>query len=161
MRSELVNVLTTTQGVDETEAESRILVLAGDISVPADLVRVRDLVLESESFLLIQMILDRMFITGCTTEWGKLDTLHIISGLPSTSTIYASLGLEMEPISDSSTRSHRFVPKSGKEEDEKRLPRVEELEELREEARRVGEVNMTGVILSVGTFVSILLTKKS
>jgi hypothetical protein len=31
---------------------------------------------------------------------------------------------------------------------------VEELEELAEEARRVGEVNMTGVILSVGTFVS-------
>jgi hypothetical protein len=50
LRSELIDTLTKTQGLAHAEAEDRILVVAGDISVPSDLVRVRDLVLESTSF---------------------------------------------------------------------------------------------------------------
>lgn len=37
-------------------------------------------------------------VRGGVLEWGKLDTLHIISGLPSTQTIYQGVGLELVPV---------------------------------------------------------------
>ena len=78
----------------------------------------------------------------------------------------------MVPVSDSSistssnstSRTHRFVPTSsesadftspGEVEDERALPSLRGLGEMEEEAVRLSAVNMSGVILSVGCFVSL------
>lgn len=102
-------------------------------------------------------------------EWGRLDTLHIISGVPSTQTIYQATGLDMVPLtSDRSTsslshsppksaRTHKFV--TGGERDvpveERSLPENDALKELEEEGMRLAAINMNGVVLSVGCFVSL------
>jgi hypothetical protein len=112
-----------------------------------------------------------MFVLSGTfgIEWSRLDTLHIISGVPSTQTIYQATGLDMVPTtSDRSTssrppsvatpaRTHKFIPggETGASEDERSLPENDALKELEEEGMRLAAINMNGVVLSVGCFVSL------
>ena len=62
----------------------------------------------------------------------------------------------MVPATSSSTsRTHRFVPTSSEgESEEKSLPEKDVLQELEEEGLRLAAINMNGVVLSVGCFVS-------
>ncbi|KAG7562437.1 hypothetical protein FFLO_02111 [Filobasidium floriforme] len=123
--------------------------MTGDISSAEDLIEVREKVVQ---------------------EWGRLDTLHIISGVPSTQTIYQATGLDMVPtISDRSTssrspsvatpaRTHKFVTGGERDVsgDERSLPENDALKELEEEGMRLAAINMNGVVLSVGCFLPLL-----
>lgn len=93
-----------------------ILVQAGDISDVSSMVHLRSLVIDS---------------------WGGFDTLHILSGLPSTQTLLEGCGLD-------------------EGEDKATVEETSEtgLQEMVNEAKRVNDVNCIGVLLSVATFVS-------
>lgn len=182
VQDELVTRLTSERGISPEEARSRVLYMTGDISSAEDLIKVRQKVVQGESriraFLFHLVSFDsvngydfkhtddfRLF-GALGIEWGRLDTLHIISGVPSTQTIYQATGLDMVPAtSQSSTssrsltaRTHKFI--SGGERDvpveERSLPENDALKELEEEGMRLAAINMNGVVLSVGCFVSLV-----
>lgn len=101
-----------------------MLSVVGDVTRPKDLVHIRDTVAEGWSIKVCsETVTDH-------SAWGGLDTLHLISGLPS-----------IQPILDIATTE------SGQ------LPSVEGLENLRDEARRCADVNFTGVTLAIAAFV--------
>lgn len=156
--------------------------MTGDISSAEDLIEVREKVVQGKSqicaFLLHLVSFDsvngydfkhaddlfRVFDAFCV-EWGRLDTLHIISGVPSTQTIYQATGLDMVPVtsqpstssSSPTARTHKFAS-SGERDvsgDERSLPENDALKELEEEGMRLAAINMNGVVLSVGCFVSL------
>lgn len=186
VQDELVTRLTSEKGISSEEARSRVLYMTGDISSAEDLIKVRQKVVQGESriraFLFHLVSFDsvngydfkhaddfRLF-GALGIEWGRLDTLHIISGVPSTQTIYQATGLDMVPTtsnrsasspSPSSTtpaRTHKFVTGGERDVsgDERSLPENDALKELEEEGMRLAAINMNGVVLSVGCFVSLV-----
>lgn len=82
-----------------------------------------------------------LFSTRCAA-WSGLDTLHIISGLPSTQRLMA---LAAGPATASGEA--RSSPDDVS-------PSLAGLERIRDEARRVSDVNEMGVALAVAAFVS-------
>jgi hypothetical protein len=156
--------------------------MTGDISSAEDLIKVREKVVQGKSQIrafLLRLVsvvsinaygsnhADDLRLSGTFgIEWGRLDTLHIISGVPSTQTIYQATGLDMVPAtshpstssSSPTARTHKFAS-SGERDvsgDERSLPENDALKELEEEGMRLAAINMNGVVLSVGCFVSLV-----
>lgn len=94
----------------------------------------------------------------CDLEWQGLDTLHIISGLSSTQTLLEASSVNQVPITSASgqstqvSRHHKFQAQETNE-GELNLPAKEGLQALVEETRRLADVNMVGVAVSVAAFV--------
>ncbi|KAJ9094188.1 hypothetical protein QFC19_008039 [Naganishia cerealis] len=129
------------------DSSNKVLLYAGDICNPDDMIAVRELIVK---------------------EWQGLDTLHIISGLSSTQTLLEVSSVSQTPINPASStsgqtihakRHHQFEALAsasektgGNSEAEFNLPGKEGLHALVEETRRLADVNMTGVAVSVATF---------
>jgi hypothetical protein len=93
------------------------------------------------------------------SEWGGLDTLHILAGVPSTSTLTQLTGMELAPVtSAASTRKNpaqRFTfTSTDTNVADSASPGVDGLDKLAEEARACSEVNYVGTVLALGAFVS-------
>lgn len=89
--------------------------------------------------------------------WGGLDTLHILAGVPSTSTLMQLAGVQLEPASGAQSKknpSQRFVFTSEQGQLGEAGPGEEGLERLAAEARACAEVNYVGTVLALGAFVS-------
>lgn len=89
-------------------------------------------------------------------EWQGLDTLHIISGLSSTQTLLEASSVNQTPLTSASAQAKRHHKFEGedKTDSEANLPAKEGLQALVDEARRLADVNMVGVAVSVAAFVS-------
>lgn len=89
-------------------------------------------------------------------EWQGLDTLHIISGLSSTQTLLEASSVNQVAINSASgqqaNRHHKFEA-DGPNVAEANLPAKDGLQALADEARRLADVNMVGVAVSVAAFV--------
>ncbi|KAJ9112402.1 hypothetical protein QFC20_002189 [Naganishia adeliensis] len=119
-------------------AANKILLYAGDICSPDDMVAVRELIVR---------------------EWQGLDTLHIISGLSSTQTLLEASSVNQVAINFASgqqaNRHHKFEA-DGPNVAEANLPAKDGLQALADEARRLADVNMVGVAVSVAAFLPLL-----
>jgi hypothetical protein len=99
------------------------------------------------------------------SEWKGLDTLHIMSGYPSTQTLLEAAHVDQVPIAtevDESTtngRHHVFKAVASEKEAvphaESTLPGTEGLHALVEQTRRLSEVNVIGIAVSIATFVGL------
>ncbi|ORX39200.1 hypothetical protein BD324DRAFT_618829 [Kockovaella imperatae] len=107
-------------------AEDRVLVIVGDLTSTEDVIRIREEVVKA---------------------WKGLDTLHILAGVPSTSTLLDIAGV---PLSSSSTSSH------GKRAFQSDGPTKEGLDRLAEDARVSVEVNYIGTTLALAAFLPTL-----
>ncbi|KAJ9124332.1 hypothetical protein QFC22_001132 [Naganishia vaughanmartiniae] len=137
-----------------SSGSNKVLLYAGDICNPDDMIAVRELILK---------------------EWQGLDTLHIISGLSSTQTLLEVSNVSQTPINSASSavpashgakRHHHFeamasVKTEGGNNEESHLPGKEGLHALAEEMRRLADVNMTGVAISIATFLPLLSSTSS
>ena len=137
----------------------QVLVVAGDIASPTDLIAVRDKVVQgrlttpSPSASTSPALTCRLIHAA----WGGLDTLHIVAGVPSTTTLHDLAGLPLVSRGHSSTRtpnplaSRVFHSSDG---DVSHLPTLESLENVAENARTCSEINFVGTTLSLATLVS-------
>lgn len=95
------------------------------------------------------------------SEWGGLDTLHILAGVPSTSTLLELAGVGLAKLPSGTVNrvpNQRFdlvtlhgAPIAG----DARLPDEAGLTRLAREARACSEVNYVGTVLALGCFVSV------
>ncbi|KAI9636856.1 uncharacterized protein MKK02DRAFT_33954 [Dioszegia hungarica] len=119
-------------------SEDKIILVTGDVTSVKDLVKLRETVVEA---------------------WGGLDTLHILAGVPSTSTLMQLAGVQLEPASGAQSKknpSQRFVFTSEQGQLGEAGPGEEGLERLAAEARACAEVNYVGTVLALGAFVPLL-----
>ncbi|KAJ9106329.1 hypothetical protein QFC21_001475 [Naganishia friedmannii] len=137
-----------------SNASNKVLLYAGDICNPDDMVAVRELIVK---------------------EWQGLDTLHIISGLSSTQTLLEVSNVSQTPTNSASAteqkphaaRRHHYFEAMASEKNgdgsngEHNLPGKEGLHALAEEMRRLADVNMTGVAVSIATFLPLLSSTSS
>lgn len=89
-------------------------------------------------------------------EWQGLDTLHIISGLSSTQTLLEASSVNQVATNSASgrqARRHHKFEADGTNVAEANLPGKDGLQALVDEARRLADVNMVGVAVSVAAFV--------
>ena len=91
-------------------------------------------------------------------EWGGLDTLHILAGVPSTSTLLDLAGV---PLVGTSSKRRFFAVEGSSYADliaeGKALPGIpseEGMHRVAEEARACSEINFVGTVLSLACFVS-------
>lgn len=94
--------------------------------------------------------------------WGGFDTLHILAGVPSTTTLLQVAGVELvEDPEDKSTRPRLVPRKTGEVGSDtptagEFLPTKEGLDAVAAEARACGEINYVGTVLALAAFVSSL-----
>ncbi|KAJ9103594.1 hypothetical protein QFC20_004750 [Naganishia adeliensis] len=128
-----------------SDGVNKVLSYAGDISNPDDMIAVRDLIVK---------------------EWKGLDTLHIMSGYPSTQTLLEAAHVDQVPLisrskaSTSNGRHHKFKSNGAEKgvvvDTESTLPGREGLHTLGEQTRRLAEVNVVGIAVSIATFLPLL-----
>ncbi|KAI5449911.1 hypothetical protein NCC49_003920 [Naganishia albida] len=120
------------------DSANKILLYAGDICSPDDMIAVRKLIIR---------------------EWQGLDTLHVISGLSSTQTLLEASSVNQVATDSTSAqqakRHHKFEGE-GSDVEEHDLPAKDGLQALVDETRRLADVNMVGVAVSVAAFLPLL-----
>ena len=99
--------------------------------------------------------------TFLPSDWGGLDTLHILAGLPSTDTLLGPAGVTLAPVfgqtSEVQGRRRGFqVDGKSYTETAEGIPSQAGLEIIAADARRCVEVNFVGTVLSLSCFVSLL-----
>ncbi len=86
------------------------------------------------------------------TEWNRLDTLHIISGLPSTQTLLSLASSPSETLPHSAAQNPELTSTSL-------VGNVDQdgLNRVKDEIERCSSVNVTGVALAIAAFVSLII----
>lgn len=90
--------------------------------------------------------------TPLTAEWQGLDTLHILAGVPSTSTL---LDIAGAPLAKA-TSGNRLATKAFTTDTQ-----IDNLQKVVDEARACSEINFIGTTLALATFLPLLSKSKS
>jgi hypothetical protein len=91
--------------------------------------------------------------------WQGFDTLHILAGVPSTSTLHDLSGVKLTQRSSSSVSRREFEIEGETYHDNisvagEGIPTKQGLEAVAAEARVCGEINYVGVVIALACFVS-------
>ncbi|KAK4687314.1 hypothetical protein P7C73_g2798, partial [Tremellales sp. Uapishka_1] len=113
--------------------EDKILVVPANITSAEDLLRVRATVIR---------------------EWKRLDTLHVLAGVPSTLPLLQIAGVALSPSPDS-TKLHFNVDGQAPLGD---MPNFDGLAKVAEETRACAEINYVGTVLALACFLPLLAT---
>lgn len=99
------------------------------------------------------------------SAWGGLDTLHILAGVPSTSTLMEAAGVTLKPAdptgaTDSSSTTTGSISAKFKFErmdgtSKSSSPDKAGMDRIAVEARACAEINYVGTVLALACFVSV------
>ena len=90
-----------------------------------------------------------------TAAWGGFDTVHILAGVPSTSTLLDIAGSPLEPTSSSSTSNPRATKAFASD------TTLEGIEQVKAEAQACADINFLGTTLAFATFLPTLSRSRS
>jgi hypothetical protein len=96
------------------------------------------------------------------SAWGGLDTLHILAGVPSTSTLMEAAGVTLKPADPTGSSSTTTTSSSPKFKFERMdgtskssSPDKAGMDRIAVEARTCAEINYLGAVLALACFVSV------
>ncbi|CAD6573348.1 MAG: hypothetical protein TREMPRED_000782 [Tremellales sp. Tagirdzhanova-0007] len=119
--------------------EERIILVNADVTSTSELINVRDRVIET---------------------WGGFDTLHILVGVPSTTTLLDLAGV---PLVSTSSERRRFSVDGedlgdlvSKDNAKGGMPNQQGMDRVAAEARACAEINYVGTVLALACFLPLL-----
>ncbi|ORY33048.1 hypothetical protein BCR39DRAFT_520919 [Naematelia encephala] len=116
-------------------SEDKILLVQADMTSASDLVQLR---------------------TEISKAWGGLDTLHILAGVPSTTTLHDLSGVSLSNSASPASTKRIFSSSSFVPTPIDGLPSLDGLENVAKEARACAEINYVGTVLSLACFLPLL-----